>query len=95
MAMDLVEKDGCVMFSIRVVPRSSRTEIIGEHDGLLKVKISAPPVDGAANEELITLFAKRLDVPRSAISIVRGETSKTKQLRIAGVTAERFRTAIS
>ena len=59
----------------------------------MKVKLNAPPVDGAANAELIKLFAKALNVARSDITIVSGEASKTKRLRISGVTAERLRSA--
>ena len=83
-----------MVFSVRVVPRSSRSEIVGEHDGALKVKLNAPPVDGAANAELIKLFAKRLNVARSDIEIVSGDTSKTKRLRASGVTAAQLRNVI-
>jgi len=89
--MKLDEENGGIQFTVRVIPRSSRTVIVGEYDGAVKVKISSPPVDGAANAELIKLFAKKLGVPRSAIGIVSGETSRTKLLRIAGVTAEQIR----
>lgn len=82
------------MFPVRVVPRSSRSEIVGEHDGALKVRLNSPPVDGAANAELIKLVAKRLNVARSDIEIVSGEASKTKRLRVSGVTAERLRSVI-
>ena len=82
------------MFSVRVVPRSSRSEIVGEHDDAVKVRLSSPPIDGAANAELIRLFAKKLNVARSNISIVSGGTSKTKRLKVIGVTAEQLRNAI-
>lgn len=83
----IVEKEGFIQLNIRVVPRASRSEIAGEHDGMLKIRIASPPVDGAANAEVIKLLAKRLGVPRSAVEIVSGQTSKTKQIRVAGVTA--------
>ena len=89
--MNITERDNSIEFSVRVIPRSSRTEIVGEHDGTVKVRLSAPPVDGAANAELIKLFAKELSVPRSAVDIVAGETSKTKRLRVNGATAEQLR----
>jgi len=79
---------GAITFTVRVIPRSSRSEIVGEHDGALKVRLKAPPVDGAANAELIKLFSKQLGVPKSAVEILTGETSKTKRLRITGATAE-------
>jgi len=80
-----------VKFVVRVVPRSSRSEIIGEHGGAIKVKLNSPPVDGAANAELTELFAKKLDVPRSNVEIISGHSSKTKQLRISGVPESRLR----
>ena len=85
--LNLTEKGGNVIFTVRVIPRASKTEIVGEYDGALKVRLSSPPVDGAANEELIKLFAKRMSVARSDIEILSGQSSKTKQLRITGVTA--------
>ena len=72
-------------FQIRVVPRASRTEIAGEHDGALRVKLAAPPVDGAANRELIRLLAKTFKLPQNAIEIIAGGTSKQKTVRIDGV----------
>jgi len=68
-----------------VVPRASRSEIVGEHDGALRVRIAAPPVDDAANEELTRILARTFKVPRSAVSIVKGRSAKLKQVRIAGV----------
>lgn len=50
------EKDGTLTFNVRVVTRASRSEIVGEHDGALRVRIAAPPVEGAANEELVRLL---------------------------------------
>jgi uncharacterized protein (TIGR00251 family) len=82
------EKDGCLIFTVRVVPRASRSEIIGEHDGALKVRLAAPPVDGAANEELIKLLAKAFNVSKSSVEIISGETSKTKQIKIENATGE-------
>jgi uncharacterized protein (TIGR00251 family) len=84
------EKDGAVTFSVRVVPRASKSEIAGEIDGSLKVRISSPPVDGAANEEVVRLLAKLLNVSRSSVSIVSGHTSKTKRVRVIGVTPEQL-----
>jgi hypothetical protein len=79
------EKDGALIFAVRVIPRSSRSEIVGEHDGALKVKLNAPPVDGAANEELIRLLAKAFDLPKKSIAIVGGQTSKSKLIQITGL----------
>lgn len=73
---------------MRVVPRASRSEIIGEHDGALKIKLAAPPVDGSANAELIKTLAKAFGVANRSVEIVSGQTSKTKQVKIKGVTKE-------
>lgn len=71
-----------IIFNVRVIPRSSKSEIVGEHDGDLKVKLSSPPVDGKANKELIKILSKELKIVKSNIEIISGETSKTKQIKI-------------
>ena len=68
------------------MPRSSRSEVVGEHNGSLRVKIAAPPVDGAANEELIRVLAKTFNISRSAVTILSGHTGKVKQISIKGRT---------
>ena len=83
--IQFTEKDGDLIFSVRVIPKSSKSEIVGEHDGALKVKLNAPPVDGAANAELIKVLAKRLRVSKSAVEITSGQISKRKQVRISGI----------
>jgi uncharacterized protein (TIGR00251 family) len=80
--IDITEKDGSVSFNVCVVPRSSKSEVVGEHYRSLKVKITAPPVDGAANAELIKLLAKHFGVPKANIHIVSGTTSKNKRIKI-------------
>lgn len=85
--MEITEKNGDSYFTIRVLPRASKSEIAGEHDGMLKVRIASPPVDGAANAELIKLIAKSFGVAKSDVEIVGGQTSRTKRIRINGVTA--------
>ena len=83
-----------IEFNVRVIPRSSRSEIVGELNGAVKVRLASPPVDGAANAELIKLLSKSLGVPKSAVTIVSGVTSKTKRLRVDGVTDQQLRKAI-
>jgi len=78
------EADGALNFAVRVVARASRSEIVGEHDGALRVRVAAPPVAGAANEELRRTLARALDVPTRAVEIMSGHTGKTKQVRIHG-----------
>jgi hypothetical protein len=85
---DFIEKDGTLTFSVRVIPRSSRSEIVGEFDGALKVKLNSPPVDGAANAELIKLLAKEFGVSKNQVEIVSGHASKSKQVKISGANAD-------
>ncbi len=85
--IDFAENDGAITFRVRVVPRASRSEIVGEHDGALRVRIAAPPVEGAANEELVRLLARALDASRSDIEITAGKSSKLKTVRVAGLQA--------
>jgi len=75
-----------VVFKVQVVPRSSRSEVVGEHNGALRVRIAAPPVDGAANEELIRILAKTFNVSRGAVKILSGHSAKLKQIGIEGST---------
>ena len=82
--IDYSEKAGALIFKVQVVPRASRSEIVGEHNGALKVRLAAPPVDGAANEELVRTLARALGVKRGAVEITAGQTSKTKQVRVTG-----------
>ena len=84
--IEVYEHDGSVTFYVRVIPRSSKSEIVGELDGALKVKLKAPPVDGAANDELIRLLSKEFDFSRSDIEIVSGFTSKSKRIRVNHLT---------
>ena len=84
-------KDGALILRVRVVPRASRSEIVGEHDGALRVRLAAPPVDGAANEELVRLLARKLGVSRNAITITSGHSSRLKQLRIMGTGPDALR----
>jgi uncharacterized protein len=78
-------KDGKLTFAVQVVPRSSLSQIVGEHNGVLRVRIAAAPVDGAANEELVRLLARALGVRRGAVEITSGQTSKIKRIQVTGV----------
>jgi uncharacterized protein len=77
-------------FTVRVVPRASQSVVGGEHNGALRVRINAPPVDGAANRELTRTLAKSFRVPQKAIEIVSGSTSKNKIVRVEGGDAARL-----
>ena len=88
--IEILEKDGSVIFSIRVVPRASRSEIVGIHDGALKIRIASPPVDGAANAEIVRFLAKAFGVSKSDVSIPSGETSKNKRIKIANLSKSSY-----
>lgn len=73
-----------MLLKIRVLPRSSRNEVVGKMaDGILKVKLTAPPVDGKANEALVELLSEEYNISKSKIKIVRGLTSKNKTVEIS------------
>lgn len=76
-----------VRFRVRLQPRASRNEIAGTLDGVLRVRLHAPPVDGAANEALVAFLAERLAIPRRGVRIVTGATSRTKLIEIEGVSS--------
>ncbi len=79
------EATDSVTLSIRIQPRASRNEIVQREGGGLKIRITAPPVDGAANEALIRFLADTLSVPRSQVELVSGHTSRDKVVRIHGI----------
>ena len=74
-------------FSIRVQPRARKSAVVGELGESLKVALTAPPVEGKANEACIAFLAELLEVPRSSITIAAGETSRNKLIRVSGVSA--------
>jgi uncharacterized protein len=85
--LDFREEEGALVFAVRVVPRASRTAAAGEHDGALRVRVAAPPVEGAANEELARFLAKALGVAARDVEIVSGHASKSKRVRVRGAAA--------
>lgn len=76
---------------VLVVPRSSRTKIVGVHDQRLKVLLTSPPVDGEANAALIEFFAKLLGLKKQQITLVSGQTGRRKTLRLSGVDEKQVR----
>ena len=78
-------------FAVRVQPRASRDEIVGEWNGALKIRLTAPPVDDRANEALCRLLAARLNVPVAAVRIISGARSRNKRVEVQGVSAEQVR----
>ena len=77
-----------VTVEVRVIPRAARSGIAGTRDGALLIRLNAPPVEGAANDELIAVIAKAVGVPRRAVTLVSGERSRTKRIAISGITPE-------
>jgi uncharacterized protein len=88
-------KDGSVSFAVRVQPRASRDEIVGEFQDALKIRLTAPPVDDRANEALRKLLAASLKVPPAAVRIASGERSRTKRVEIRGVAVAAIRALAS
>jgi uncharacterized protein (TIGR00251 family) len=74
-----------IRLRVRVQPRASRTEIAGPYGNAVKVRLAAPPVEGAANEALARFIARHLGVPRSAVSIESGATSRSKIIDVDGI----------
>ena len=84
------ERGKTLYITLHVQPRSKKTAIVGVHGDALKVKVAAPPVDGAANEALVKYFSKFLSLPKSKIEIMQGEGSKFKVIAIVGVSESEF-----
>jgi uncharacterized protein len=82
--IDYSIRDEKLIFRVQVVPRASRSEVVGEHNGALRIRVAAPPVDGAANKEVIQLLAKSFKVSRNAVRILSGHNARTKQVSIEG-----------
>jgi uncharacterized protein len=81
---------GTVIFAVRVQPRASKDEIVGEIAGALKVRLQAPALEGRANEALIEFLAQLLKTPKGAVRILSGEHSRIKRLEIRGVTKQQI-----
>jgi uncharacterized protein len=82
------ESDGGVTFTVKVHPRAKRNAITGEVGDALKISLTAPPIEGRANEACIAFLAELLNVPRSSVTITSGQNSRNKIIHVAGVNAE-------
>lgn len=89
--LEIQERNGAVVFPVRVQPRASKDEIAGEIGGALKVRLQAPAVEGRANEALIEFLAQLLKTPKTAVRILSGDRSRTKRVEIGGVTGQQIR----
>ncbi len=81
-------------FKVRVTPRASKNQIVGVEGDAVKVRLAAPPVEGKANEALVKFLASLLDVPRSSLEIIAGQSSRNKVIRIRGVGVKRVEQVI-
>ncbi len=90
-AIGLKDHPEGVVFRVYVQPRASRNEVVGPHNGALKVKLTAPPVGGAANKMCVAFFAKTLGVPKSAVEILSGQTGRSKTVLVRGEGRDRVR----
>lgn len=88
------EVDGGVVFSAKIVPGSSKTAVCGLLDGMVKIKISAAPEKGKANQCLVEFLAKQLGVKKKDVHIISGETNPVKSVQVFGVSAELLATRL-
>ena len=89
----MADSSGTVI-KVKVIPRSSRTDILGKENDIYRMKLSDPPVEGRANKAVIELLAEKLGVPRREIEIVSGKTGRLKTIRIRGLTAAEIARAL-
>jgi uncharacterized protein (TIGR00251 family) len=82
------QKDNGIVITVKVVPGSSRSEIVGRHGTMLKIKVAAPPEKGKANKALLEFLAKQLNLKKTDLEITSGHTASVKQVFIAGATVE-------
>jgi uncharacterized protein len=88
--IEIVDRNGAITITVRVIPRASRNAIEGAYGEALKVRLTAPALENRANEALRRLLAERLNVQVAAVRIVAGEKSRTKRISIAGITREQI-----
>lgn len=81
------QKDGYVLLHVRVQPKASRNAVLAESGGRIRIALTAPPVEGEANQALCAFLAKQLGLPKRAVSLVAGQKSREKTVRLEGVDA--------
>jgi len=94
-SLEVTQRDGASSFRVRVVPRAKQHAVGGVEDGVLSVRLAAPPVEGKANEALRAFLAERLGVRRSAVRIEVGERSRHKIVSVEGVEPDRVRSLLT
>ncbi len=90
MTLELKPYKAGIQFAAAIQPRASRNQILGIHNHCLKIKLTSPPVNGAANQACIKFLAKAFGISPSRVSIVKGETSKNKTIQFEGMDPETF-----
>lgn len=88
MMVDLRRRGEAVAFSVRVVPRASRNKIAGIRDGIVRIQLTAPPVEGAANEALVSFLSSVLRMPKRDVEIISGHTAREKVVSVSGLSPE-------
>ncbi len=81
-------REECAILTVKVVPRASRNELAGVQNGVIRIRLTAPPVEGAANQALVEFLADRLGVPRRNVEIVAGHTGRQKVVSVSGLSAD-------
>jgi uncharacterized protein (TIGR00251 family) len=87
----VVTREGAVRFEVHAKPRARASRIVGVRDDALVVQLAAPPVDGAANAELVEVLARALSLPKRDVTLVRGESGRVKLVEVRGLTADELR----
>ncbi len=96
MDIKIQELDDGTVITMKVVPGSSgTTHMCGLLDGMLKIKVSAPPEKGKANQCLLKYLSRALDVKKNTLNIISGQTGRVKQVKVSGVSAEMLRTKLA
>jgi uncharacterized protein (TIGR00251 family) len=91
----LIAMTGSARINVYVQPRASKTAVVGMHDGAVKIRLAAPPVDGAANAALVEFVADRLGVAKSRVRITAGHTGRRKTVEVDGVTTQQLADALA
>ena len=94
MPLDARTANGCVTFAICVRPAAKRNEVVGLYGNAVKIALTAPAMDGKANDALVRFLANRLGVPRLSVAIAAGHASHSKVIRVVGLTAEQVATRL-
>lgn len=93
--MTVIETAKGVTFAVKVQPRARKNAITGTVGDALKLALTAPPVEGKANQAVIEFFAEFFEIPRSSVSIASGETSRNKVIRVSGMSAQQVRERVA